>query len=127
MQSLHRVRSQLIGMRTTLINQPRAVLLERGSVFPKGRRKLEIALTAFLADAEVSLAARIRTLLVEIHSEWASLAARIGTVDRDRGGADRLGAPFSRFLKGRPTHERGPPDRRHGRGRALTGLGRCPV
>jgi transposase len=83
LQTLHRVRSRLVGMRTTLINQLRAILLERGNVFPKGRRKLEVALTAFLADPRVSLAARIRTLIVEIRAEWASLDARIDALDRE--------------------------------------------
>src|SRR5438477_10271797 len=40
-QSLHRVRSRLVGARTTLINQLRALLLERGCAVPQGRRKLE--------------------------------------------------------------------------------------
>src|ERR1700712_5618948 len=38
-QSLHRVRSRLVGARTTLINQMRAVLLERGVTVAQGRRK----------------------------------------------------------------------------------------
>jgi transposase len=43
MQSLHRVRDRLVGERTALINQLRAVLLERGFTAPQGRRKLEQA------------------------------------------------------------------------------------
>ena len=43
-QSLHRVRSRLVGARTTLINQTRAVLLERGITVAQGRRKFEKAL-----------------------------------------------------------------------------------
>jgi transposase len=34
MQTLHRVRDQLIGERTALMNQIRAILLERGHVVP---------------------------------------------------------------------------------------------
>ena len=41
LQSLHRARDRLVGERTALINQLRAVLLERGVVVPQGRRKLE--------------------------------------------------------------------------------------
>ena len=40
-QMLHRVRDRLVGERTALINQLRAVLLERGMSSRKGRRKLE--------------------------------------------------------------------------------------
>ena len=41
MQTLHRVRDRLVGERTALLNQLRAVLLERGIAIPQGRRKLE--------------------------------------------------------------------------------------
>src|SRR4051812_3847367 len=41
LQTLHRVRDRLVGERTALINQLRAILLERGIVVPQGRTKLE--------------------------------------------------------------------------------------
>lgn len=41
MQTLHRSRDRLVGERTALINQLRAILLERGIVVPQGKRKLE--------------------------------------------------------------------------------------
>src|SRR3984957_10410615 len=40
-QTLHRSRDRLVGERTALINQLRAILLERGHVAPQGKRKLE--------------------------------------------------------------------------------------
>src|SRR5919202_802470 len=40
LRTLHRVRGRLVGQRTALINQLRAVLLERGVVVPQGRAKL---------------------------------------------------------------------------------------
>jgi transposase len=40
MQTLHRARERLVGERTSLINQLRAILLERGISVPQGRRKL---------------------------------------------------------------------------------------
>ena len=51
LQTLHRVRDRLVGERTALINQLRAMLLERGIVVPQGRRKLEQALAALLDEA----------------------------------------------------------------------------
>ena len=51
MQTLHRSRDRLVGERTALINQLRAILLERGMVAPQGKRKLEQFL-AVLMDAE---------------------------------------------------------------------------
>ncbi|MBA3938954.1 MAG: IS110 family transposase, partial [Planctomycetes bacterium] len=65
MQTLHRARDRLVGERTALINQLRAVLLERGITVPQGRRKLERYLDAYLSAAEVSLSPRTR-LLVEV-------------------------------------------------------------
>jgi transposase len=44
MQVLHRARDRLVAERTALINQLRAVLMERGITVPQGRRKLEQAL-----------------------------------------------------------------------------------
>ena len=41
MQTLHRSRDRLVAERTALINQVRAILLERGIIVPKGRRELE--------------------------------------------------------------------------------------
>jgi transposase len=38
MQTLHRSRERLVGERTALINQLRAVLLDRGIVVPQGKR-----------------------------------------------------------------------------------------
>src|SRR4028119_1098247 len=47
-QILHRARTRHVGQRTALINQLRAVLLERGVVVPQGRRKLELYLETLL-------------------------------------------------------------------------------
>src|SRR5215207_7417402 len=49
-QILHRARSRLVGQRTALINQLRAVLLERGIVVAKGRRRLEEYLIGLLDE-----------------------------------------------------------------------------
>jgi len=83
MQSLHRVRSRLVGMRTMLMNQLRAILLERGLVFPQGRRKFETAVGILVTDPEAQIGARIRSLVVEIREEWANLDRRIEALDRD--------------------------------------------
>ena len=41
MQTLHRVRDRLMAERTSLMNQIRSLLLERGIVVPQGRAKLD--------------------------------------------------------------------------------------
>jgi transposase len=82
-QSLHRVRSRLVGARTTLINQLRAILLERGTTIPQGRRKLEQAVDALLGDPEFMAGNRIRRLLSEMREEWIGLDGRIEALDRE--------------------------------------------
>jgi transposase len=49
-QTLHRSRDRLVGERTALINQLRAILLERGIVVPKGKRHLEGYLAVLLDE-----------------------------------------------------------------------------
>jgi len=71
-QTLHRSRDRLVGERTALINQLRAILLERGIVVPKGKRHLEQQLAALLdGKEEHTLSERMRRL---IHGARAALS-----------------------------------------------------
>jgi transposase len=86
MQSLHRARERLVGERTALINQLRALLLERGFTAPQGRRKFEQALAALLDEggdrpAAVALSSRIQALIDDMRAEWAALDRRIAAFD----------------------------------------------
>ena len=81
MQSLHRARDRLVGQRTALINQLRAVLLERGIIVPQGRRKLELFLEAFLAQEKNPLSQRTQLLVDDIRAEWRGLDQRISALD----------------------------------------------
>jgi len=76
-QTLHRVRSRLVAERRSLINQLRAILLERGTMFPVGRRKLELGIDAMLATEDTTLSPRLRRLVGELRAEWRELDARI--------------------------------------------------
>jgi transposase len=76
-QTLHRVRSRLVAERTNLINQLRAILLERGVIFPAGRRKLELGLDSMLANDEGSLSSRMRQLVSDLRGEWLELDTKI--------------------------------------------------
>src|SRR3546814_123128 len=58
LQTIHRVRQRLVGRRTALINQLRAILLERGIVVPQTRRVLERSLPDILADERNGLSPR---------------------------------------------------------------------
>jgi transposase len=62
-QTLHRVRSRLVAERTSLINQLRAILLERGVILPVGRRKLELGVDGMLAGNELPLSPRVCQLV----------------------------------------------------------------
>lgn len=76
-QTLHRVRSRLVNERKNLINQMRAILLERGTTFPVGRRKFEQGIDAMLAGEDTTLSPRLRQLMGELRAEWRELDARI--------------------------------------------------
>ncbi|MBB4861060.1 transposase [Novosphingobium chloroacetimidivorans] len=69
-QTLHRVRSRLVAERRSLMSQLRAILLERGTIFPVGRRKLELGIDATLADEDTTLSACLRQLVGELRAEW---------------------------------------------------------
>jgi transposase len=80
-QTLHRSRDRLVGERTALINQLRAILLERGYVAPQGKRKLE----QFLMDKQggAGLSLRIILLIADARAQWAELDRRIAAFDAD--------------------------------------------
>jgi transposase len=84
MQTLHRPRDRLVGERTALINQLRAILLERGLVAPQGKRKLEQFL-AVLMDEQggAGLSPRMIRLVADTRAQWAELDRRIMVFDAE--------------------------------------------
>jgi transposase len=98
MQSLHRARDRLVGERTALINQLRAILLERGMTVPRGRHKLERYLAAIPEAAEdTSLSPRTRELIEDMRAEWAALDRRIGAFDSEFAACARADADARRL------------------------------
>ncbi len=89
MQSLHRARERLVGERTALINQLRALLLERGFVVPQGRRKLESWLAESLNAETSGLSARMRQLVGDMDKEWQTLDRRIAAFDAEFAASAR--------------------------------------
>jgi len=81
MQALHRARDRLVAERTALINQLRALLLERGVVLPQRRRALLTWLDAPVAGEPDPLSPRLRLLVADMRAEWAELDRRIGVFD----------------------------------------------
>ena len=84
MQTLHRSRDRLVSERTALINQLRAILLERGIIVPQGKRKLEQFLAALMDKQEgAELSARIIMLVADARAQWAELDRRISAFDAE--------------------------------------------
>ena len=81
LQTVHRARQALVGRRTALINQLRAILLERGITVPQRRRVLEVQLAAILADEQNGLSPRVRQLIADGRAEWRELDRRIEAFD----------------------------------------------
>ena len=77
MQTLHR-------SRVALINQLRAVLLDRGILVPQGKRKLEQYLVIVMnEDDGKGRSARMRMLVADIRAQWQELDRRIGEFDAE--------------------------------------------
>jgi len=97
MQSLHRARDRLVGERTALINQLRAILLERGIIVPQGRRKLERYLEVMLAEQHVPISSRTHMLVHDMCIEWHELDRRILALNEEFSARARLD-PAARLL-----------------------------
>jgi transposase len=83
-QTLHRSRDRLVGERTALINQLRAILLERGMAAPKGKRKLEQFLIVLMDEqGGVGLSPRMILLVEDARTQWAELDRRIAAFDAE--------------------------------------------
>jgi transposase len=83
MQTLHRARDRLVGERTALINQLRAVLLGRGITVPQGRRTLERFVEMLMTEETIPLSPRTRLLVEDLRAEWRELDRRISAFDEE--------------------------------------------
>ena len=77
LQALHRVRDRLIARTTSVINQLRAFLLERGLVFARSPAKLRERMPEILENADEDLTPRMRNLLAMLWNEWKDLELQI--------------------------------------------------
>jgi transposase len=83
MQTLHRARDRAVGERTALMNQLRAVLLERGVIVPQGRAKLRLRVTELLQQGAGELSSRIKLLIEDMLTRWLTLDERIAAFDAE--------------------------------------------
>ena len=82
LQIIHRARNRLVISRTRLINQLRAMLLERGIILPKRRMALQHRLDELRSGAP-SLSTRMLHLLHDLRDEWSELDRRIRAYDKE--------------------------------------------
>jgi transposase len=83
MQTLHRARDRIVRERTSLMNQLRALLLERGIIVPQGRAKLRLRITNLPAQPCEGLSPRIRVLIEDMLARWEALDDRIAAFDAE--------------------------------------------
>lgn len=83
LQSLHRVRSRLDRHRTSVINQIRALLLERGIAVRQGYRPLRAALPDILAQQTDLLSPRMVRMIADLNADWRHLDERLEAVTEE--------------------------------------------
>ena len=82
-QAIHRVRSELIGQRTSKANQLRGLVAEYGLVAPQQLARLRAAVPVWLEDAENGLTSRFRELLNGLWNDLKTLDRRVAELDRE--------------------------------------------
>lgn len=82
-QTLHRVRDRLVGERTSLTNQIRSLLLERGHVVAQGHARLRLLLGELLDSGTDALSSRMVFLLADMRARWEELDRRIAAFDAE--------------------------------------------
>lgn len=78
LQSLFRVREQVLKEQTALINQVRGLLAEYGVTIPKGKRQFNRAAPLVLEDATNALTPPIRELLRRRYEQYQLLEQELG-------------------------------------------------
>ena len=82
-QTLHRVRDRLVGERTSLTNQIRSLLLERGHTVARGHARLRGLLCELLDGGTDALNPRMAFLLRDMRTRWEELDRRIAAFDTE--------------------------------------------
>jgi len=82
-QTLHRVRDRLVGERTSLTNQIRSLLLERGHTVAQGHARLRHKLAELLDPDTAAVSPRMAFLLEDMLTRWTELDRRIAAFDAE--------------------------------------------
>lgn len=83
LQALHRVRARVVRHRTAVINQIRALLLERGIAVRQGYHHLRTALPEILSRHTDLLSPRMVRVIAELSGDWRHLDERLDGVTRE--------------------------------------------
>jgi transposase len=83
MQTLHRARDRVVAERTSLMNQLRSLLLERGIIVPQGRAKLKLRISELILPSCSELSPRIRLLIEDMLARWRMIDERIAAFDAE--------------------------------------------
>ena len=81
-QSLHRIRSQIVARRTAQANQIRGLLMEYGVIIPKGISYIRKEIPMILEDAENELSFLFRELLSGLYDEMVHMDNRVSIIER---------------------------------------------
>ena len=98
LQTSRRARSRLVAARKVLVNQLRAILLERGQTFRQGLKVLEREIDPLLAEPPSDLSTRILTLIGDRRAEWRSLDEQIDSLNDDLTEHARADEAASRLI-----------------------------
>ena len=77
LQALHRVRDRLMQRRTSLINQLRAFLLERGITVRTGVAQLKCRIPELLQTVEQAFSARMASVIQQLVEEWRFIEGQL--------------------------------------------------
>jgi transposase len=86
LQAMHRVRARLVRHRTSVINQIRALLLERGIAVRQGVRFLQAALPDILGQNSELLSPRMLSVITELSGDLRHLNERLEAVTEEIEG-----------------------------------------
>lgn len=81
LQALHRVRDRLMQRRTSLINQLRAFLLERGITVRAGVAQLKCRIPELLQIVEQAFSARMAAVIQQLVEEWRFIEGQLGRLN----------------------------------------------
>jgi len=98
LQALHRVRERLVGQRTSISNQIRAFLLERGVAVRKGLRFLRTELPIILSNRSDVLSPRMMRIIEELVADWHRLDERIEALSAEITALAKQDAACARLM-----------------------------